>query len=68
MSLLSRFAKNQAPASLPELPEECGHWELAPRWDCAADIGKKDRVVSYRCTTCGKTMTPDEARSLSPAA
>ncbi|HEX5370369.1 MAG TPA: hypothetical protein VFY10_13215 [Dehalococcoidia bacterium] len=68
MSLLSRFAKKEAPVSLPEISGECAHWELAPRWDCNADIGKKESVSSYRCTNCGKTMTPDEARSLSPAA
>ena len=68
MSLLSRFAKNHDRVSLPEISPECGHWELAPRWDCNDDIGKKDRVSSYRCTNCGKTMSPEEARSLTPAA
>ncbi len=68
MSLLSRFAHKQEMVTLPEISAECGHWELAPRWDCNADIGKKDRVASYRCTSCGKTMTPEEARSLAAAA
>lgn len=67
MSLLSFRAKKKELISLPELSVECGHWELAPRWDCNADIGIKEKVVSYRCTTCGKTMTPEEASSL-PAA
>ena len=48
MSVLSRFARSKATEvpALPELPKECSHWELAPRWDNAADMGKKGKVTS----------------------
>jgi hypothetical protein len=65
MSLLSRFARSKAPeASMLELPAECFHPELAPRWDNAEDIGKKDRIVSFTCNTCKGELTPEEAQRL----
>ena len=60
MSIFS-LKKNKAPV-VSDLPTECHHWELAPRWDSAADIGKADRATSYKCTACGKELTLDEAR------
>lgn len=66
MSLLSRFARKKAPevVAVPELPKECGHMVLAPRWDSIADIGKDDKAVSFACTTCSEVFTPDAARSI----
>jgi hypothetical protein len=62
MSILSRFArKAEEQAVLPDLPTECGHWEMAPRWDSAADMGKKDKVTYLTCTNCKETFTPEEA-------
>ena len=65
MSLLSRFAHKKETVSLPQMSAECSHRELAPRWDSAADMGKKDCVSSYRCTSCGREISTEEARSLS---
>jgi hypothetical protein len=42
-------------------PLECPHWELAPRWDAADDIGHADRVTHYMCANCGATVTRAEA-------
>jgi hypothetical protein len=69
MSLLSRFARSKASEApvLQELPKECNHWELAPRWDNAADMGIKDKATSYECTGCKKTFTAEEAARLTAA-
>jgi len=65
MSLLSRFARSKQPESAaPELSAQCGHMELAPRWDNAADMGKKDKIVSYTCSSCKDEFTPEEAGRL----
>ncbi len=68
MSLLSRFARSKDPeVVVQELPTECNHWEMAPRWDNAADMGKKDKVTSYTCTSCGESFSPEEARRVAAA-
>ena len=68
MSLLSRFARSKdEEVTVPELPTECSHWELAPRWDNAADMGKKDKITSYACTGCQATFTPEEAARITAA-
>jgi hypothetical protein len=68
VSFLSPFArKKNRPVEVVELPKECGHFQLAPKWDQAADIGKADRIVSLTCTVCQKIFTPEEARDLAPA-
>ena len=68
MSVLSRFARSKAPeVTLPEIPEECSHWELAPRWDNAADMGKKDKITSYTCTLCRESVSLEEAEHLKVA-
>ena len=37
MSILSRWSRKSVErAKVAELPRDCGHWELAPRWDAAA--------------------------------
>lgn len=65
MSILSRFARpKDEKVILPDLPTECGHWELAPRWDNAADMGDKDKITSFACTSCKETFSPDEAERL----
>jgi hypothetical protein len=69
MSLLSRFARSkgldlEAP---PEQPVVCVHRELAPRWDNAADIGKKDKIVAYKCSACSEEFTPAEAERIGAA-
>jgi hypothetical protein len=68
VSILSRFSRTQDPElSVPELPQECGHWELAPRWENAADMGKKDKITFLVCTNCKETFSPDEAERLAVA-
>ena len=42
-------------------PPNCPHWELAPRWDSAADIGNADRITHYACANCGATVSRTEA-------
>ena len=62
MSILSRFAKNKAACGVDAVAEapECSHWEVAPWWSSAEDIGNEDKVVSYACTGCGASLTPAE--------
>lgn len=67
MSILSRFARSKDAAPTQATTAECGHWEMAPRWDSAADMGKKDRVTSFACTGCQETFTPEEARQITAA-
>ncbi len=43
---------------------ECIHGTLIPRWDRAEDMGYEDRVVSYTCESCSRSLTPDEARAI----
>jgi len=65
MSILSRLSrKSVEQAKVAELPRDCGHWELAPRWDAAADIGIPNLVVSYACTTCRSTFLPEEVKAM----
>ena len=65
MSILSRLSQRTVEqAKVAELPRECGHFELAPRWDAAADIGIPDLIVFYACTTCQSIFTPDEVKTL----
>jgi hypothetical protein len=59
---LSRKTVEQA--KVAELPRECGHWELAPRWNAAVDIGIPGLVVSYTCTGCKAVFTPEEVKAL----
>jgi hypothetical protein len=68
MSLLSRFARKGAPAPVvADLPADCRHWELAPRWGNAEDIGRKDRVTHLTCTNCGESFSPAQAERLRAA-
>ena len=68
MSLLSRFARSKdGAAPVVEPQADCCHLELAPRWDNASDMGKKDKIVSFTCTTCKDEITPQEAERLGVA-
>lgn len=42
---------------------ECDHWELAPRWDSAADMGHADRVTHYVCAACGERVSREQAQA-----
>ena len=66
MSILSKiFGGGQSAA--PETtgpPPECHHGALVPRWDEAADMGKRDRISNYLCEGCQQQFTPAEADAL----
>ena len=42
----------------------CPHGVLIPRWDSAQDMGREDRISSYRCDSCGEAFSTDEADML----
>jgi len=42
--------------------DTCPHTMLMPRWDAIEDMGKMDRVVGYRCDSCGRTLSTEEGR------
>jgi hypothetical protein len=44
-----------------EAPVACPHGVLIPRWDNAQDMGREDRISSYRCDSCGEQFDPEEA-------
>jgi hypothetical protein len=68
MSLFSRIARKGASAPVPAAPAlECRHWELAPRWGNAADIGKNDRITHLVCANCGEEFTTAQAEKLRAA-
>jgi hypothetical protein len=66
MSILPRFAREKKLAPV-DLPPECGHWELAPRWDNCDDIGKKEKITFYTCSSCKENFSPPEADRLKAA-
>ncbi len=59
MSLFS-FTRKKKISDVQAAPP-CQHWDLAPRWDSAADMGKEDLVTHYSCCSCGATVSKDEA-------
>lgn len=61
MSLLGTFARKKKDAAVQEAPP-CQHWELAPRWGSAADMGNAALVTHYQCCACGVTVPKEEAR------
>jgi hypothetical protein len=61
MSLLSHV-RRRMPEGAAQAPQDpCPHWELAPRWDSVADMGRADRVTHYVCTKCGERISRREA-------
>ena len=65
MSVLSRLSRKAVEqAQVAELPRDCGPWELAPRWDAAADIGVPNLVVSYACASCRSIFLPEEVKAM----
>ena len=63
---MSIFSKSRKPARDPMVKNAapCEHWELAPRWSNATDMGKRELVTSFVCGGCGESFTPDQAASL----
>ena len=69
MSILSRFARGKDDkAGVEERPAECGHWEMAPRWDNASDMGNKDKITYFTCSNCKESFSPEEAERIAAAA
>ena len=60
--LLGQRQRREA-ATTAEVPP-CPHTTLTPRWDSVADMGKEDKVTSYRCDGCEQEFTAAEGRRL----
>jgi hypothetical protein len=56
--------RRQQPEEVDVAPAPCEHVTLVPRWDRADDMGRADRVASYRCEACGEEFTRAEGESL----
>ncbi|MGE3795753.1 MAG: hypothetical protein AB7I38_17765 [Dehalococcoidia bacterium] len=46
------------------VPSECQHATLAPRWDSPSDMGKRDKVTEYRCSSCKALFGREEGEAL----
>jgi hypothetical protein len=44
--------------------EECGHGALTPHWDDPSRVGDEAAITSYRCTSCGESLSPERARMI----
>jgi hypothetical protein len=63
MSLVSHIFRKKPYEPQAQAQLECAHWELAPRWESAGDIGRADRVTHYVCTNCNASISQLEAAS-----
>ncbi len=71
MSFLNRlFGKAKTPSpTQPAMPAvECMHATLVPRWDNAPDMGDASKVSVYRCESCERDFTPEDAAEVRAAA
>jgi hypothetical protein len=64
MSLLSRFARSKDSEVAVAEVATCAHVELAPRWDSAADMGRKDKITTYQCSGCKESFSPDDVENM----
>ena len=65
MPLWSRQGRSKDPeVKVPEVAADCAHRDLAPRWDNAADMGKRDKITSYTCAGCKETVSMEDAERL----
>ena len=64
MGLFSRKRRDHDGDAASDAPRECQHTTLAPRWASAADMGKADKVVSYRCGSCRAEFSAAEGEAL----
>lgn len=65
MKLLRR--KHAEPSTQPDavaVAPVCEHVVLIPRWDRAVDIGREEAASMYRCESCGRDFSPEEAVKL----
>ena len=63
MGFLNRlFGKAKTPSPTgPATAVECQHTTLVPRWDNAPDMGDATKVSVYRCESCQRDFTPEDA-------
>ena len=64
MRFFSQKRQEQRHSEQHGQPRECQHPTLAPRWDSAADMGKRDKVSMYRCASCGGEFGAAEGDAL----
>jgi hypothetical protein len=64
MGVLGKLFRRGESHRTAEAQVECPHTALTPRWDALEDIGKEERVTTFKCESCGTTLTGDEGRSL----
>ena len=64
MRFFSQKRQEQRHSEQDGQPRECQHATLAPRWDSAADMGKRDKVSTYRCASCGAEFEAAEGEAL----
>ena len=63
MSMLSRLFNRDHEDGVTT--QECPHVALVPRWDRVEDMGHEDLATSFVCEACHRTLTPDQARTVS---
>jgi hypothetical protein len=63
MSLRTHLRRKKPAEVAVSQQAQCPHSELAPRWDSVEDMGKADCVTHYICTTCGASVSRDDAVS-----
>lgn len=63
MGFLNRlFGKAKTPSPTePARAVACQHATLVPRWDNAPDMGDATKVSVYRCESCQRDFTPEDA-------
>jgi hypothetical protein len=59
MSLLTSLRPKKRQEAAPAEQGPCPHWELVPRWNSVADMGRHERVTYYVCTSCGERVNPE---------
>jgi hypothetical protein len=64
MKLFRKHREDAAPEEDETIETVCEHVTLIPKWDSAGDIGRADRISSYRCEACGAEFTLPEAQQL----
>jgi hypothetical protein len=61
MTMLSRiFGRKKEEIPVPP----CPHKALVPRWDEPEDMGRKNLVSLYTCSTCGETFSREQGAAI----
>ena len=64
MNLLTLFRSKKADPGKGQSAVECAHVVLAPRWDSVADIGHEEKAIGFVCSSCGKSLSTEEASAM----